>query len=115
MFFKKKIKGNDLTQRALPFFAFVSFCLLLFTLVDLGDLKNLPKASHINVTTLTIFITSLLIPVFSIAAIYFSIRNFKVTRSGFVKYFLLISALGFCYVSVYLLQYGWIGMRIWTF
>lgn len=115
MFFKKKIKGNDLAQRALPFFAFVSFCLMLFTFMDLGDLKNLATASQINGRTLTIFITSLLIPAFSIAAIYFSVKNFKVTRSGFVKYFMLISALGFCYISMYLLQYGWVGMRIWAF
>jgi CubicO group peptidase (beta-lactamase class C family) len=115
LFFRNKVKGNDLAQRAIPFFAFVSLCLMLFTFVDLGDLKNLVTANQINGRTLTIFITSLLIPAFSLAAIYSSVKNFNTTRSGFIKYFMLISALGFCYVSVYLLQYGWVGMRIWAF
>jgi hypothetical protein len=116
MLLLKKLKQKEFMVGIFPLLAFISFGVLVFVFIDFtSSLSNMITGGSVNFHTLTIFISSLLLPAFSIISMYSIIRSFKTIRGRFIKYFLLLSSLGFCFLSLYLLHYGWIGLRIWSY
>jgi CubicO group peptidase (beta-lactamase class C family) len=111
----RKLSVRELLIRSLPLMAFLSFALMLYATANLLDLKNIVTASKINGLTLTIFISSLLLPLFAFAAILTAVMNFSHVRSRLAWSYVFASAAGFCFLSLWLYQYGWIGLRMWTY
>ena len=116
MTFFKKLSVREFFVRIMPLMAFLCLALMLFMLFNLSASANARSImSKFNGPTLSIFFFGLLLPFFSVLSVYNTIRKFKTIRSTFVKYFILLSSVGCCVLSVYLFQYGWIGLRIWVY
>ena len=115
MLFRRKIKRSDFVARIIPLLAVLSFLVMSITFADLVQLRNIPESAFINQWTLIIFLLSLFFPVLSLTSLYFSVRNYNKTKSRFIKYYLLITSVGLCFLSVYMAMHGWLGMRIWQY
>lgn len=65
--------------------------------------------------TVTIFIGTLLLAIGTILGLIYLIRNFGKIRSGFLRYYLLISGLAILSLVIYLYQNNWIGIQFWNY
>ncbi len=113
-YFRKKMSGVEVLQRSYPTFAFFSLVSSFVVFINLVQIRNIPFAGEVNGRTVFIFIASLAAPVFSTLALGHALVNFKSYKAN-LRYFLLVSSLAFCAISIYLFSYGWVGIRLWSY
>jgi CubicO group peptidase (beta-lactamase class C family) len=115
LFLMKRIRGRELVSRCISTFAVLSFLLIVTPFVLSFDLKNIQRFSSMNGWTLTIFVGSILFPLLSFWSLYRSVRLWKFRKSVMLKSFLIVTSVCLSCFAIYLAEYGWFAIRIWSY
>ncbi len=93
--------------------SWVGFVLFITLAQTQGDvLMNLGKAS---VWSVGMFVFSLLVPIFSLFAVYYNFKSFGKPVNKWARVFFTLSSLGCLLISGYLVYWGVAGLRIWVY
>lgn len=115
MYITKRLSAKKLLIRLLPL---VAVLLLYWAVVQMTALQKasylLYELATINTRTLIIFTGTLCFALFSLLHMVLVIRNFRKFSKRFYAVYWLLVSLSLCYLTVFLLQEGWIGLRTWS-
>lgn len=115
MYITKRLPGKKLLIRLLPL---VAVLLLYRAVVQMTELQKasylLYELATVNTRTLIIFTGTLCFALFSLLHLVLVIRNFRKFSKRFYAVYWLLVSLSLCYLTVFLLQEGWIGLRTWS-
>lgn len=84
-----------------------------FSVISLTE--DSPNLGAMNVRTILVFVGTLLFAVGVLLGLIQLLRNFTRIKSGFLKYYLLISGVTILSLVVYFYQHGWIGLQLWNY
>jgi len=77
--------------------------------------KNPTEAGEFNWKTATYFLSTIGFGIGSLAGTYFLWKSFSSLSSKMLKYYLVLVALSFLGLSIYLTWHGIIGMQLWSY
>lgn len=86
--------------------ASVAFILLLQDFTTIGKL---------NGGTMAVFLGTLLFGIGAVVGLILLLRYFYDIKSGFLKYYLLVSNVAILSLAFFLFQHGWIGLQLWNY
>ncbi len=95
---------------ALPFIFFLLPVVMVYYYASIYDFKTI---GEFNVTTLFIFISSVLSPLISIFSAYWFFRNSSSISNKFLKIYYNLVVFGGLFLSVYLIYHGWFMKMMW--
>jgi len=91
----------------------VGILVAAFSVISLAE--DLPNLGAMNVRTILVFVGTLLFAVGVLLGLIQLLRNFTRIKSGFLKYYLLISGAAILSLAVFFYQHGWIGLQLWNY
>ncbi|MDJ1469468.1 serine hydrolase domain-containing protein [Cytophagaceae bacterium NT2B1] len=108
-----KVSKRQVLVGILPGLAIVS-AVVAFRLTTLTDYTNRIAFNSVNLTSLTIFVTSLGFGLFSVAGLGMLARQWSQLKSAWIKGILTFNAIFVTYLALLLWMHGWIGLRVWA-
>ena len=106
-----KMKGvQHLAVRAVPVLAILCLAVIPFCF---NSLSGTAIGTH-NVSTIGIFLATILFPVFSFLGLILAFRVPKAEIHGGVRIHSLLVSLACCVVAVFLASWGLFGLRLWS-
>ncbi|MEM9546913.1 MAG: serine hydrolase domain-containing protein [Bacteroidota bacterium] len=88
-------------------------CSFIAMFVGFGlTMSNLETAMHMNASSLLYYLSSYILILMCMLAIF---RSFKITGSGRFKKFYITTTIGAIFLSYYLMDIGFIGLKLWNY
>lgn len=110
-----KLPRTQLLLRLLPM---VAVGLLVWAVMSLLQVQTesylLSELVHPGKRSILVFCGTLLFGIFSLLHLILVIREFRRMKYPWFAAYWLITSLSLCYISLILLQNGWIGLRTWA-
>ncbi|MDJ1485061.1 serine hydrolase domain-containing protein [Cytophagaceae bacterium YF14B1] len=109
----RKVSRSQILVGLLPGMAVLSG-LVAFRITTVTDYTNRIAFNSINLTSVTIFFTSLCFGLFAIAGLGLLIKQWTHLKSSWIRGILAFNAFFLTYLAILLLMHGWIGVRVWA-
>lgn len=105
----RKLEPGTVAVRAWPSLFAISLTVMLVTASSLG----LADLTGINAKGITLFVTSVLLPLFAVLGFSAALRTWD-RNHGFVRWQGLLISIGAIILSGYFYIFHWIGLRLWA-
>jgi len=101
----KRMKARELLYRSMPLLSALCFALMVYSASTLFG----GGASRETIWQVSFYLSITLFPIFALAGVYVTLKNWHQSNKV-MRYYLLITSIGLCYIGLYMASNGWLDV-----